>query len=155
MTYRNLHRLTLLLIYASAKKKSNIKKQGSSKASKRAGLSCDGSGQKLGCESKCSESLKRGVLKKCEGGASDSSSSLNLQAVAIVSKRSYGGHRIAEELNEYGQSCGRNKARRLMNLAGVSVRRKKKFKVTREQVQAAGPPRTCARKVVVVVPNRT
>ena len=42
----------------------------------------------------------------------------------------YGARRISEELTAQGESCGRIKAATLMALAGVSVKRRKKFKVT-------------------------
>ena len=42
----------------------------------------------------------------------------------------YGARRISEELTAQGESCGRTKAATLMALAGVSVKRRKKFKVT-------------------------
>jgi putative transposase len=47
-----------------------------------------------------------------------------------VSKGTYGTRRMAEELEAHGNSCGRSRARTLMKLAGVSVRRRRKFKAT-------------------------
>jgi putative transposase len=47
-----------------------------------------------------------------------------------VSRGSYGARRIAEEITEYGVQCGRYRARTLMDMAGVSAKQKKKFKVT-------------------------
>jgi hypothetical protein len=47
-----------------------------------------------------------------------------------VSKGTYGTRRMAEELEAHGNSCGRSRARTLMNLAQVSVRRRRKFKAT-------------------------
>lgn len=46
------------------------------------------------------------------------------------SRGTYGARRILEEIAASGTPCGRYRARTLMNLAGVSVRRRKKFKVT-------------------------
>jgi len=47
-----------------------------------------------------------------------------------VSKGTYGARRIAKEVRELGIPCGRNKARTLMQLADVTAKQKKKFKVT-------------------------
>ena len=42
----------------------------------------------------------------------------------------YGTRRMAKALHAHGISCGRCRARTLMRVAGVSVTRKKKFRVT-------------------------
>lgn len=42
----------------------------------------------------------------------------------------YGTRRIADDLREHGVVCGRARARTLMALAGVTVRRKRRFKAT-------------------------
>ena len=42
----------------------------------------------------------------------------------------YGARRMAEELEAEGHQCGRCKARTLMNMAGVEVKKRRKFKVT-------------------------
>jgi putative transposase len=47
-----------------------------------------------------------------------------------VSKGTYGTRRMVEELEARGNSCGRSRARTLMNLAQVSVCRRRKFKAT-------------------------
>ncbi len=46
------------------------------------------------------------------------------------SKGTYGTRRIAEEVEAHGNSCGRYRARTLMNLAKISARQNKKFKAT-------------------------
>jgi transposase InsO family protein len=46
------------------------------------------------------------------------------------SKGTYGTRRMARALRELGVSCGRARARTLMNLAGVTARQRRKFKVT-------------------------
>ena len=46
------------------------------------------------------------------------------------SKSTYGTRRMSDEVQESGSSCGRYRARTLMNMAGVKARQKKKFKVT-------------------------
>jgi len=42
----------------------------------------------------------------------------------------YGTRRIADDLREHGVACGRARARTLMSLAGVTVRRRRRFKAT-------------------------
>lgn len=46
------------------------------------------------------------------------------------SKGTYGARRIAGDLVDLGESCGRRKAGTLMKMAGLSAKQKKKFKVT-------------------------
>ncbi|VAX33533.1 Mobile element protein, partial [hydrothermal vent metagenome] len=46
------------------------------------------------------------------------------------SRDTYGARRISEEIAASGTPCGRYRARTLMNMPGISVRRRKKFKVT-------------------------
>lgn len=53
-----------------------------------------------------------------------------VQKAHKVSKGTYGTRRIAEEIESHGISCGRHRARTLMNLAGVSVKPHKKFRAT-------------------------
>jgi len=53
-----------------------------------------------------------------------------VQAAHRKSKGTYGARRIAAEITAHGVPCGRFKAKTLMNLAGVAVQQKKKFKVT-------------------------
>ncbi|MFQ5642034.1 MAG: IS3 family transposase [bacterium] len=78
-----------------------------------------------------------------------------VKAAARASRRTYGTRRIVEEINENGHSCGRDKARRLMKLAGVSVRRKKKFKVTTDSNHKLPvSPNLLARKFSVSAPDR-
>ena len=58
-------------------------------------------------------------------------------------------------MNEHGYACGRDKARRLMNLADVSVRRKKKYKVTTgSNHKLPISPNLLARKFSVSAPDR-
>jgi len=60
-----------------------------------------------------------------------------------------------EELKARGHSCGRDKARRLMKLAGVSIRRRKKFKVTTDSKHKLPvSPNLLARKFEVSAPDR-
>jgi len=47
-----------------------------------------------------------------------------------VSGKTYGTRRIAEDLSAQGIPCGRDRARTLMRLAGVSARQCRKFKAT-------------------------
>ncbi len=46
------------------------------------------------------------------------------------SKGSYVARRVSEELRAEGESCGRRKAKTLMQLAGVEAKQKRKYKVT-------------------------
>lgn len=50
--------------------------------------------------------------------------------VHLESGQSYGSRRMAKALQALGVSCGRCRARTLMRMAGISVKSKKKFKVT-------------------------
>lgn len=50
--------------------------------------------------------------------------------IAVSSDYTYGGRRMKEALNALGYSLGRDKAKKLMNEAGVFVRYRKKYKVT-------------------------
>lgn len=47
-----------------------------------------------------------------------------------ISKGTYGARRISKEIEAHGTTCGRNKARTLMKLAGAFAKQKRKFKVT-------------------------
>jgi len=47
-----------------------------------------------------------------------------------ISKETYGARRISKEIQAYGAYCGLVKAKTLMQLAGVSAKQKRKFKVT-------------------------
>ena len=53
-----------------------------------------------------------------------------VKEAARVSRSTYGARRIAEEIKAHGISCGRTKAQTLMQLADVSAKQYKKFKVT-------------------------
>ncbi|MCK4378375.1 MAG: IS3 family transposase, partial [Deltaproteobacteria bacterium] len=53
-----------------------------------------------------------------------------IQEIHQTSKGAYGSRRMAAELEAEGHRCGRYRARTLMNLANVAVKRKRKFKVT-------------------------
>lgn len=53
-----------------------------------------------------------------------------VQNVHARSRGTYGARRIAAEVVSHGYTCGRCKAKTLMNLAGVAAKQKRKFKVT-------------------------
>ena len=53
-----------------------------------------------------------------------------MKSIHRQTRETYGARRISEELIAQGESCGRTKAATLMELAGVSVKRRKKFKAT-------------------------
>jgi len=53
-----------------------------------------------------------------------------VQEIHAMSRGSYGTRRISKGLRFHGEECGRDKARTLMKLAGVSAKQRKKFKVT-------------------------
>jgi putative transposase len=53
-----------------------------------------------------------------------------VKSIHRQTRETYGARRISEELNAQGESCGRTKAATLMELAGISVKRRKKFKAT-------------------------
>jgi len=50
-----------------------------------------------------------------------------VQEIHLNMRQSYGTRRMAKALRKRGIDCGRCRARVLMRLAGVSVRRKKRF----------------------------
>jgi putative transposase len=72
-----------------------------------------------------------------------------------VSKGTYGTRRMAEELGARGNPCGRSRARTLMKLAGVSVRRCRKFKATTDSKHDLPvAPNVLDREFEVKEPNR-
>ena len=76
-----------------------------------------------------------------------------IKEAVSVSRRTYGTRRIVEELKANGHSCGRTKVRRLMKLSGISVRRRKKFKVTTDSKHKLPvSPNLLARKFPVPAP---
>lgn len=78
-----------------------------------------------------------------------------VREISRESGRTYGSRRMAEALSARGAACGRVRAATLMRLAGVSVKRKKKFKVTtdsRHKLPVA--PNLLNRDFEVAKPNR-
>jgi len=53
-----------------------------------------------------------------------------VRAAHNKSKGTYGARRIAKEIEAQGSTCGRTKAGKLMKLAGVAAKQKRKFKAT-------------------------
>ena len=53
-----------------------------------------------------------------------------VRAIQKQTRHSYGSRRLSEELSAQGVPCGRHKGSTLMKLAGATVKRRKKFKVT-------------------------
>ena len=79
-----------------------------------------------------------------------------VREISRDSDRTYGERRIAEALCAHGVPCGRVRAATLMRLAGVSVKRKKKFRVTtdsRHNLPVA--PNLLNRDFEVEEPNHT
>ncbi|MFQ5543821.1 MAG: IS3 family transposase [Nitrospiria bacterium] len=71
------------------------------------------------------------------------------------SRGTYGTRRISEEIEANGTPCGRYRAQTLMNLAGVSVRRRKKFKVTTDSKHSLPiAPNLLDRNFKVATPDR-
>jgi len=71
------------------------------------------------------------------------------------SRETYGTRRISEEIEASGTPCGRYRARTLMNLSEVSVRRRKKFKVTTDSKHNLPlAPNLLDRDFKVAVPDR-
>jgi transposase InsO family protein len=54
----------------------------------------------------------------------------SVREIAVASNYSYGSRRMKKALNALSYPISRNKARKLMREAGVSVRHRKKYKVT-------------------------
>ena len=78
-----------------------------------------------------------------------------VREISQESDRTFGSRRIAQALCARGIPCGRVRAATLMRLAGVSVKRKKKFKVTtdsRHKLPVA--PNLLKRDFKVSAPNR-
>ena len=71
------------------------------------------------------------------------------------SHETYGTRRIAKALRDMGIPCGRAKARTLMMLAGVKVKRRRKFKVTTDSKHKLPvSPNLLGRNFTVDSPNR-
>jgi putative transposase len=72
------------------------------------------------------------------------------------SDSTYGTRRMAKALRGHGIPCGRCRARTLMSLAGVSVKRKKKFRVTTDSNHNLPvAPNLLNRQFNVSTPNRS
>lgn len=70
-------------------------------------------------------------------------------------KGTYGTRRIARELQDRGIPCGRSRARTLMRLAGVSVKKRRKFRVTtHSKHNLPVAPNLLGRQFSVSEPNR-
>ena len=79
-----------------------------------------------------------------------------VKAIAARSGSSYGSRRMAKQLQDEGYAVGRYKARRLMQQAGVSVRRAKRRTVTTDSRHPfAIAPNLLDRQFDVEAPNRT
>ena len=79
-----------------------------------------------------------------------------VREISRESDRTYGSRRIAEALSAREVPCGRVRAATLMRLAGVSVKRKKKFKVTTDSKHKLPvAPNLLNRDFEVAEPNRT
>lgn len=71
------------------------------------------------------------------------------------SGETYGTRRIARALKNKGIPCGRTKARTLMRLAAVAVKKRRKFKVTTESNHSLPvAPNLLAQDFTVAAPNR-
>lgn len=81
--------------------------------------------------------------------------SLLVRQVHRESGGTYGTRRMAKALHAYGISCGRCRARTLMRLAGVSVKGKRRFRVTTDSNHNLPvAPNLLNRKFDVSSPNR-
>jgi len=82
--------------------------------------------------------------------------SLLVRQVHRESGGTYGTRRMAKALHAHGISCGRCRARTLMRLAGVSVRGKRRFRITTGSDHALPvAPNLLNRKFNVSSPNRS
>ena len=71
------------------------------------------------------------------------------------SKGTYGARRISKELQSKGIACGRARAKTLMNKAGVSVKKRRKFKATTDSKHNLPvAPNLLNRQFEVPEPNR-
>lgn len=78
-----------------------------------------------------------------------------VREISRESDRTYGERRIAQALSARGIPCGRVRAATLMRLAGVSVKRKKRFKVTTDSKHNLPvAPNLLNRDFEVAEPNR-
>ena len=79
-----------------------------------------------------------------------------VRQISQESDRTFGSRRIAQALCAREIPCGRVRARTLMRLAGVSVKRKKKFRVTTDSKHKLPvAPNLLNRDFEVAAPNRT
>jgi putative transposase len=77
-----------------------------------------------------------------------------VKAIATQTGHSYGSRRMAKQLQAEGYAVGRYKARRLMQQAGVSVRRRKRCPVTTDSRHGYGvAPNLLARQFDVAQPD--
>lgn len=68
---------------------------------------------------------------------------------------SYGARRLSKELKEHGMACGRKRAKTLMRLAGISVKQRKRFRVTTDSKHKLPvAPNRLERQFEVSEPNR-
>ncbi len=78
-----------------------------------------------------------------------------VKEIHMQTRSSYGARRISEELTAGGEACGRTKAATLMQLADVSAKQKKKYKVTIDSKHNLPvSPNLLQRKFAVSEPDR-
>jgi len=78
-----------------------------------------------------------------------------VREIHVQMRESYGARRMADALCKRGVDCGRDRARTLMRLADVCVRRKKKFRVTTDSNHHLPvAPNLLDRRFNVSEPNR-
>jgi len=71
------------------------------------------------------------------------------------SKGTYGTRRMSEEVSDHGNPCGRYRARTLMNMAEVTAKQKRKFKVTTDSKHKLPvAPNLLQRQFAAKEPNR-
>ena len=80
---------------------------------------------------------------------------LKIKAIHQASRQTYGSPRICAELREAGESCSRKRVSKIMKIAGIAAKMKKRFKVTtRVNPKAAVAPNVLQQDFTAEMPNR-
>lgn len=80
---------------------------------------------------------------------------IDIKASYIKGRRVYGSPRITDDLREAGIRCGHNRVARLMRLAGIRAKTKRRFKVTTySQHKFPVSPNLLGRNFTVKAPDR-
>jgi putative transposase len=80
---------------------------------------------------------------------------LKIKAIHQANRQTYGSPRICAELREAGETCSRKRVSKIMKIAGIAAKMKKRFKVTtRANPKAAIAPNVLQQDFTAEMPNR-